>query len=132
MNPKKSKSFIDEFSKELKLDPQLVDDLVDFYYKECRDILSNLKHTRLNIDGLGHFVSRPNLVKKSIDKIIKSLNNHDTSTFSAYYNKKKLEEKLVLLKNLLKKQDLEKERKNKFKNKKNELKKDLGEQKTNL
>jgi len=132
VNPKKSKSFIDEFSKELKLDPQLVDDLVDFYYKECRDILSNLKHTRLNIDGLGHFVSRPNLVKKSIDKIIKSLNNHDTSTFSAYYNKKKLEEKLVLLKNLLKKQDLEKERKNKFKNKKNELKKDLGEQKTNL
>ncbi len=126
MNPKKSKSFIDEFSNEFKLDSQLVDDLIDFYYKECREILSNLKYTRLNIDGLGHFVSRPNLVKKSINRIIKSLNNHDTSTFSAYYNKKKLEEKLILLKHLLEKQNIEKERKNKFKNNKNELKKDLG------
>lgn len=126
MNPKKGKSFIQEFSNEFKLDSQLVDDLIDFYYKECRDILSNLKYTRLNIDGLGHFVSRPNLVKKSINRIIKSLNNHDTSTFSAYYNKKKLEEKLILLKHLLEKQNIEKERKNKFKNNKNELKKDLG------
>tara|TARA_R100000278_G_C5466822_1_gene162987 strand:- start:559 stop:945 length:387 start_codon:yes stop_codon:yes gene_type:complete len=118
MNPKKSKEFIQEISEDLNIDTDLVEDLVDFYYKECRDVLSNLKHIRLNIEGLGHFISRPNLIKKAISRYTKALSNHDTSTFAAYYNKKNLENKLELLKNTMKQHNLEKEKKENFKNNK--------------
>jgi hypothetical protein len=126
MNPKKAKSYINIISKDLNEDVDLLECLIDFYYKECRNALSNLKYNRLNIDGLGHFKSRNNLIKKSIDKINKDLNGHDTSTFKAYYNKKTLEDKLKLLNNLIELNNIEVERKDKFKQKKNESKKNLG------
>jgi|TARA_R110001592_G_scaffold26926_1_gene100294 hypothetical protein len=125
MNPKKAKSYINIISKDLNEDVELLECLIDFYYKECRNALSNLKYDRLNIDGLGHFKSRNNLVKKSIDKINKDLNNHDTSTFKAYYNKKNLEEKLKLLTNLAELNNIEMKRKDEFKKEKNESKKHL-------
>jgi len=126
MNPKKSKNFIKEISEDLEVSPDLVEDLVDFYYKECRSILSNLSHIRLNIEGLGHFVSRPNLMEKAIKRYTKALQNHDTSTFSAYYNKKNIEKKLELLNNSLIHHNQERDKKDKFKkSKKDELKKDL-------
>jgi len=126
MNPKKVKVFIDEISNELKEDPNLIEVLVDFYYKECRSILSNLKDTRLNIEGLGHFVSKSNYIKKSIDKYKKVLKNHDTSTFSAYYNKKTREDKLQLLIKLMELHNLEQERKDNYKKIKNEFKENMG------
>ncbi len=126
MNPKKAKSYIGIISKELKEDEELLECLIDFYYKECRNILSNLKHVRLNIEGLGHFKSRNNLIKKSIDKIKKDLSEHDTSTFKAYYNKKTLEDKLIQLNNAIELYNVEKERKEKFKKEKDESKKNLG------
>ena len=119
MNPKKSKEFIKEVSEKLEVSIDLSEDLIDFYYKECRGVLSNLLHTRLNIEGLGHFKSRPNLIKKAISRYTKALDNHDTSTFAAYYNKKSLENKLVLLKNNMKQHGIEKEKKVKFKQDKN-------------
>jgi len=132
MNPKKAKSFIEEISKEINEDKELLESIIDFYYAECRSELSNLKHVRLNIEGLGHFVSRHNLIKKAIDKHTKDLINHDTSTFTAYYNKKNLENKLELLKNLQVLHKEEFERKKEFKKTKNEFKEDLGEQKKDL
>ena len=126
MNPKKVKVFIDEIGNKLKEDPNLIEALVDFYYKECRSILSNLKDTRLNIEGLGHFVSKGNYIKKSIDKYKKVLKNHDTSTFSAYYNKKTIEDKLELLIKLMELHNLEQERKDNYKKIKNEFKENMG------
>jgi len=128
MNPKKSKDFIKEVSEDLNVNSDLTEDLIDFYYKECRSVLSNLSHIRLNIEGLGHFISRPNLIEKAIKRYTKALNNHDTSTFAAYYNKKNLEHKLELLKNTFIQHQEEKEKKDRFKElKNNEFKKDLGE-----
>jgi hypothetical protein len=127
MNPKKAKSYINIISKDLKEDADLLECLIDFYYKECRNVLSTLKYNRLNIDGLGHFKSRNNLIKKSIDKINKDLNGHDTSTFKAYYNKKNLEDKLKLLTNLVDLSNIETKRKDEFKQEKNESKKHLEE-----
>lgn len=127
MNPKKAKSYINIISEDLNEDVELLECIIDFYYKECRNVLSNLKYNRLNIDGLGHFKCRNNLVKKSIDKINKDLSSHDTSTFKAYYNKKNLEEKLKLLTNIEELNNIEIKRKDKFKKENNEPKKHLGE-----
>jgi len=132
MNPKKVKIFIDEISNELKEDSNLIEALIDFYYKECRSALSNLEYTRLNIEGLGHFISKGNYIRKSIDKYKKVLKNHDTSTFSAYYNKKTIEDKLQLLIKLMELHNLEEERKITYKKIKNEFKENMGKQKTDL
>lgn len=120
MNPKKTHSLYKTLSEELSISEDLIEDLVEFMYKNLRKKLSNLVHPRINVDGLGQFVCKAYNVTKGISYAEKKLKSHDTSTFNAYFNKKKLESKLELLKELhiiiLK----EEERKNNFKNNKNE------------
>jgi hypothetical protein len=62
--------------------------------------MSSISDLRINVDGLGHFVIKIQKVKKAIPHYEKVLNNHDTSTFGAYHNKKNVEEKLELLKKI--------------------------------
>lgn len=97
MNPRKAKRIYEIVSEDLNIKKDLVEDLVEFYYKDVRKLLTNLEYPRINIDGLGQFVAKPKVVFTSIDKITKSLDNHDTSTFKAYHNKKAMENKLELL-----------------------------------
>ena len=97
MIPKKSKLLYKDVSEEMNVSENLVDTLIDFYYKELKNTLTNLQHPTINVEGLGQFVIRKNLVTKSIPKYNKMLENHDTSTFKAYYNKKAIEERVQLL-----------------------------------
>lgn len=97
MNPRKSNKLYKEVSEDLDVSETLVRELVEFYYNEVRQLLSNLTDPRINIEGLGQFVIKPYLVRKAIPRYTKSLENHDTSTFAAYYNKKGIETKLELL-----------------------------------
>jgi hypothetical protein len=97
MNPKKVKKIYEAVAEDLNLNKDLIEDLVEFYYKDVRKLLTNLEHPRINVDGLGQFVSKPKVVSGSIEKITKSLDDHDTSTFKAYHNKKAMEVKLDLL-----------------------------------
>jgi len=118
MNPRKPKRIYQEVAEELNIDKDLVEDLVEFYYKDVRSLLSNLEYPRINIESLGHFVSKPKMVYGSIEKISRILKEHDTSTFKAYHNKKALENKLELLLKLnLKIQDQTEKREAFFKNK---------------
>jgi nucleoid DNA-binding protein len=100
MIPKKSKLLYKDVSEEMNVSENLVDSLIDFYYKELKNTLTNLEHPRVNVEGLGQFVIRKNLVTRSIPKYNKMLENHDTSTFKAYYNKKAIEERVQLLKKM--------------------------------
>lgn len=129
MIPKKPSNIYKELSEELNIEESLIEDLVEHYYKKVRENLSGLKHPRINLEGLGHFVVKELYVKESIPRIEKSLEDHDTSTFNAYFNKKNKETKLVQLKELKKKIDLENERKLELQNKRDEyIKNNLGEQ----
>ena len=69
-------------------------------------------------------------VKKTIPHYEKVLNNHDTSTFGAYHNKKSVEEKLELLNKINIKVDKELTKKQTFKNEKYSQN-NLAEQKAN-
>lgn len=120
MIPKKSSIICKEVAEELELPTEFIEDLVQFYYKEIRKNLTNLSHPRLNVEGLGQFVARPSLVKKSIVRYKKALDSHDTSTFSAYYNKKMLETKVECLENLDKQIDAADLKKQEFKKQKDE------------
>lgn len=132
MIPKKSSQLYKELAEEMHIPVELVEDLMQSYYKEIRNNLTNLNYPRINVEGLGQFVARPGLVKKSIDRYKKALDSHDTSTFSAYYNKKMLEEKVECLENLSQKLDEAEVKKQNFKKQKNEnqLKGDLEEPET--
>lgn len=132
MIPKKSSILYKELAEELNCPLELVEDIIQYYYKEIRNNLTNLTHPRINVEGLGQFVARPSLVKKSIQRYKKALDSHDTSTFSAYYNKKMLEDKVECLENLDKKIAEQEEEKENFKKDKNEkqFKRDLEEPET--
>ena len=97
MIPKKSSILYKPVAEELNISETLVEDLISFYYKEVRQNLSNLVFPRINIEGLGHFIIRTKLVRNAIPRYTNLLENHDTSTFAAYYNKKGIETKLELL-----------------------------------
>ena len=53
MNPRKAKRIYDVVSEDLNIKKDLVEDLVEFYYKDVRKLLTNLEYPRINIDGLG-------------------------------------------------------------------------------
>ena len=132
MIPKKANSLYTEVAEDNNIDKQLLENTIEFFYKEVRTLLSTLAHPRINIDGLGQFVVKSYSVKKGIEKYTRQLENHDTSTFSAYFNKKSIETKLDLLikmEKVLVEQELKKET---FKKKKDEEypKTDLEQQET--
>jgi nucleoid DNA-binding protein len=120
MNPKKANKLYKPVAEELHVDESLVEDLVEFMYKNVRQNLSDLTHPRINLEGLGHFTARPFSVRKGIERAEKVLSNHDTSTFSAYHNKKQLDVKVKALIKLEEMINAEEERKQQFKIKKNE------------
>ena len=129
MIPKKARKFYKQTAEDLDIQESLVEDFIEFYYKNIRHSLSNLVHPRINIEGLGHFTVKPSWVRRSIDRISRSLDKHDTSTFGAYSKKVRLEHTLDLLIELEKKIVLEEQRKETFKEKKYEssTKDNLGE-----
>jgi predicted ribosome quality control (RQC) complex YloA/Tae2 family protein len=133
MIPKKATKLYKQIAEELGVNNALVEDLLEDFYKNVRQNLSGLAHPRLNVEGLGHFVVRPGTVRKAIPKYYKALENHDTSTFGAYYNKKMIEGKLEALIDIEKKISQQEEKKEQFKNSKNENKSkgNMEEQETN-
>ena len=56
MNPKKPNIIYKSLAEELETSEDLVEDLIQFYYKALRLKLSNLESPRINVEGLGHFV----------------------------------------------------------------------------
>ena len=48
MKPKKARLLYEEISEEKDLSKDLVESLVDFYYKNVRTLLSELYHPRIN------------------------------------------------------------------------------------
>jgi hypothetical protein len=129
MIPKKSNSLYKELAEQLDHNESIIRDIIEFYYSELRKTLSNLSSPRINVEGLGHFVAKGGLIRKSIPKYTKSLETHDTSTYGAYYNRKMIENKLELLIELEHKISLEEIRKLEFKRDKDEnsIENNLGE-----
>ena len=120
MTPKKPISIYKDVSESLDCKQEIVQDIIEFYYSELRKNLSDLKYPRINIEGLVHLVVKTGYVKKIIPVIQSKLEQHDTSTYGAYFNKKMLENKLELLIQLEQKILIQEKKKLEFKVNKNE------------
>lgn len=114
MTPKKASDLYKEFSEDLEISESLVENLIEFFYKEVKDQLTNLRNPRINVIGLGQFVAKSITVQKHIEKFTNVVKNCDTYSFSGYYNKKNLEEKLELLTKLDLLLEIERQRKQQF------------------
>jgi len=114
MIPYKYNKLYTLISEELNVKEDLVDDFINFYYKEVRSTLSDLNHTKVNIDGLGVFSIKPRSVDKLINRYQKTIDNSNNYSFKSYFNKKQLESKLDDLYNIQEKIRKEKEDRKKF------------------
>lgn len=128
MIPKKASSLYQSVAEDLNIETKLVESFVDFYYKNLRQSMSTLSHTRLNVEGLGHFYVKANKIKKAISTYSKCVSKNEETTFNDYHNKKRMEQKLVLLHAMQDKINLDIDKKIKFKERKDEFKKNLAEQ----
>lgn len=131
MIPKKPNALYKEVAEELNLPANLIEDFIEFYYKEIKSNITGLKHPRINVECLGQFVVRPAAVRKAIPRYKKAIENHDTSTFNAYYNKVNLEKKIVALENMEKELDKIELKKEKIKGQKEKYNNDILNQTTN-
>ena len=69
-----------QLSEDLNLDKHLVESFIDFYYTELRKTMSDLKYPRINVEGLGHFHVKPQIVKKAITSYSRLLESYNSET----------------------------------------------------
>lgn len=77
MLPKKPKEFIKPTAEKLNVNEDLVSDLVNFYWKEVRKTLSDLKAPRVTVAKFGYFQLKFWMLpdeKKNYEKYLESLN----------------------------------------------------------
>ena len=114
MIPKNPNILYKQIEEELNVSESLVDAFITFYYKEIRKTLSELNHSKVNIDGLGVMAIKPRTVDGLINKYTNRVNKMDTNTLNNYSYKKRTEDKLELLHKVKEMLDSEKQVKQEF------------------
>lgn len=69
MRPTKAKVFIPEVAEEQSLSEETVEAIINFYWREMRKSLSQLKHSRVHITNLGDFTIKHWKLDKKIAKL---------------------------------------------------------------
>lgn len=118
MNPKKYKEITDEVAKDMGLDKQLVEEVVQFFYSQVRKNLSKLTSSRVLLPGLGTFVLRKQKLKTQIKKNSDILNNLDPTQFNNYKIHRSVREKLDRLNSIQEIVNQEEEERRNFKEQK--------------
>ena len=80
MVPKKSKDLILPTALQLNLDPELVGDVIGFYFIEVRKAINGLKAPRVTVPNLGTFATKHWKLQELEDKyqeFVNNLNNLD-------------------------------------------------------
>ena len=114
MIPRKPKDLYKQVAEDMNISETLVDNFMTFYYKEVRKNLTELKYSKINLDGLGVMTVKPKTVEGLINKYTCRFDKLNTDTFASYFNKKRIETKLDRLNNIKSILDQEKQLKEKF------------------
>jgi len=81
LNPKKTKELCKLTSQELGLSEELVRDVIDMYWKEVHDSISDMRHPFISVYGLGTFKVKEWKLQESLDKYERLLTNNDGENF---------------------------------------------------
>lgn len=122
MLPKKSKDFVKPTAEELQVEEALVQNLTDFYWKNVRKALSDLKAPRIMIANFGSFNIKHWMLDKEKENYQKHLDRITSveMTFQRHRMKVDVEERLKTIDRILDMVQKDKERKNQVKKKRNE------------
>ena len=111
MRPKKAKDFIPEVAEQLSLQSSLVEDVINYYWREIRKNLSGLTHTRIHLTNLGDFVIKHWKVDEKIEILEKWEENNKQKGIQQVQARFKNAEKIYDLKNIQKAIEEENQRK---------------------
>lgn len=120
MLPKKSKHYIKPTADKLDCDPELVDDIINFFYSEVRKSLINMEGPTIHVVNLGSFHAKQRELPKLVAKYTKHLEVLEPETFSQMKTKKAVENKLEKVLKLQEAFNNESKRKQEFYKTKNE------------
>jgi nucleoid DNA-binding protein len=97
LNPKSYKDFYNEIAKECEVHPDLVDELVRFFYNEIRKNMESLEFTRIRVPNFGTFITRKERLNRAIKRHKDMLGNLEKRTFTGYNAHLPIKEKLELM-----------------------------------
>ena len=100
MRPRKAKEFIPQIAQDLKVEEQLVIDVIDYYWQEVRKNLSSLTHSRVHITNLGDFFIKHWKLDDKIDMLEKWEENNKQKGLQKITERFKTAETLFDLKNI--------------------------------
>jgi hypothetical protein len=101
LRPKKYRDFYPDIAKECNAHPELVADLISFYYDRVRKALSDLEASRIYLPNLGTFSLRRNRLEKSIKRNKDILGNIQKNTYKGYGKHIPVKEKIETLEKAL-------------------------------
>ena len=84
LTPKSYKNFFKEVADECEVHPDLVDELVRFFYNDIRKHMENLDSTRIRLPNLGTFITRKGRLERAIKRHKDMLGNLEKRTFKGY------------------------------------------------
>jgi nucleoid DNA-binding protein len=99
----KAKTLIPNVAKKLHIPEELVEDVVNFYYKSIRVKIETFGAERIRVTGLGVLHIRKEKVEVSIDKLTSALKSEKIKSFKYVVKRKKLEQALEEQKSLISK-----------------------------
>lgn len=102
MRPRKAKEFIPNVSTELGLSEDLVEDVIDYYWREVRKSLSSLSHSRIHLTNLGDFVVKHWKLEEKLEGLQKWEENKKAKGLQEITVRFKVAENLYNLRNLKK------------------------------
>lgn len=120
MNPKKANKIFEEYALQNNLDPDLVQDLMDYYWAELRKAVSDLKYPRINVENLGILDIRLRPLENTILRYERYKKTVPYSEFKKYTLHSKITQRIEQLNTLRDIINDESERKKNFKTNKNE------------
>jgi len=102
LKPKKAKEFIPSVSTELGLSEDLVENVIDYYWREVRKSLSNLSHSRIHLTNLGDFVVKHWKLEEKLESLQKWEENKKAKGLQEITVRFKVAENLYNLRSLKK------------------------------
>lgn len=78
---KRAKTLIPKTASQCKLDEELVEDVIDFYYNRLRKKLESLEEHRIGVPVLGTFIARKSKLQRSVEYLTKLLTENKPEDF---------------------------------------------------
>ena len=127
MNPRKAREVSKKTAEDLNLNPEMVEDIMAFFWKEVRTSVATLRDKHILIDNFGSFQIKKAMLDKKIDRAQNLLKARTMLKFEKFASYKRVESKIEDLRRIKRQYEEEDRKREEFNLKKhgNQPNKDL-------